>query len=84
MVAGTRSVNLVLSRFVLRGPNDGKVTVRSTELPGMADHVTVRAPHPWLMRDAAAIRHTVAFLRHGRFAPASPDPLDARVPSAFG
>ncbi len=67
IVAGNRSVNVLLSAFVLPGPNDGKVTVRSTMLPGMTDHVTVASPHPWVMRNAAAIGFTVGFLRHGRF-----------------
>ena len=81
IVAGDRSVNLLLSAFVLPRPNDGKVTVQSTKLPGMTDHVVVRSPHPWLMRDAAAIEQTIAFLRHGRFLPTRPSAW-AKLPAA--
>jgi len=37
----------------------------------MTDHTIVRASHPGLLRHPAAIEQTIAFLRNGRFAPAS-------------
>lgn len=67
VIAGDRTVNPLLSLLVLRGANDGKITVRSTRLEGMADHVVVRASHPFVMRDGAAVALTIGFLRHGRF-----------------
>ncbi len=67
VVAGSRSVYLLASLLVLPGPNDGRVTVRSTRLEGMADHITVAAAHHGLARHPEVIRQTVAFIRDGRF-----------------
>jgi hypothetical protein len=33
----------------------------------MADHLVVKASHPFLMRNRNAIRQTIAFLRNGQF-----------------
>jgi pimeloyl-ACP methyl ester carboxylesterase len=66
VIAGTRSVNPLLS-MLLPGPNDGKVTVASTRLTGMKDHLEVAATHPMMMNHPQVIRQTLYFLRHGRF-----------------
>jgi hypothetical protein len=51
----------------LPGPNDGRVTVASTKLDGMADHVVIRASHALMIRNPEAIDQTISFLRDGRF-----------------
>ncbi len=66
IIAGTRSINLILSTF-LPGQDDGKVTIEGTKLEGMADHITLPASHPLMMRNKTVIRQTIHFLRHGRF-----------------
>lgn len=66
IIAGSRSVYPISSRF-LPSPNDGRVSVASTRLDGMADHIVIPTAHPLLVRDARAIAQTVAFLRNGRF-----------------
>jgi pimeloyl-ACP methyl ester carboxylesterase len=66
IIAGTRTINIILSMF-LPNPDDGKVSVASTRLEGMADHFTVPATHPFLMKNKEAIRQTIHFLRLGRF-----------------
>jgi len=66
IIAGNRSVYPVSSAFLPR-PNDGRVSVENTKLDGMADHIVIRASHPWLMRNSVAIEQTVAFLRDGKF-----------------
>ena len=66
IIAGTRSINLILSTY-LPNPDDGKVSVASTRLEGMADHLTVPHSHPVLMQREVVIRQTVHFLRAGRF-----------------
>lgn len=66
IIAGDRSVYPISSRF-LPSPNDGRVSVASTRLHGMADHIMIPTAHPLLVRDARAIAQTVAFLRNGRF-----------------
>lgn len=67
IIAGTESVNLMLSQF-LPNPDDGKVSVARTKVEGMADFVAISATHPFIMRNEEAIRHTLSFLATGSFA----------------
>ena len=67
IIAGCRSIAPIASTFVLPRPNDGRVSVASAKLAGMADHVVVKASHTGLPRHAVAIEQTIAFLHDGRF-----------------
>jgi pimeloyl-ACP methyl ester carboxylesterase len=67
IVAGNRALDPIAWRFVLPRPNDGRVSVESSKLDGMADHITIKATHTGLPRHADAIRQTIAFLAEGRF-----------------
>jgi hypothetical protein len=58
-------------------PNDTMVSVASTGLDGMTDHVVVKASHAGLPHHAEAIAQTIAFLREGRFK-ASVPPMAAQ------
>ncbi len=66
VIAGTESVNLILST-AFDEPNDGKVSVERARVEGMADFITVEASHPFIMRDDDAIRQVLFFLADGRF-----------------
>ena len=66
VIAGTRSLNPVFSRF-LPGPDDGKVALESTKLEGMQDFLALPHTHTFMMRSAEVIRQTIFFLRNGRF-----------------
>lgn len=68
VVAGTRSW-VPLSPWLLPGPSDGRVSVASTQLPGMSDFVTVDTSHSWILRSDEAAMHVLEFLRSGRFRP---------------
>lgn len=71
VIAGTRSVN-PLGALLIRGRSDGTVSLRSARLEGMADFATVPSAHPFLMFSPRAAKLVIAFLREGRFQPASP------------
>ncbi len=67
VIAGDRTLNPLLSYFFLRGPNDGKVTVERTRLPGLADHISLPASHTLIAWDGDALRQAVVFFREGAF-----------------
>jgi len=66
IIAGTHSINLILSTLLPR-PNDGKVSVESTKVEGMADFIALPTTHPFMMRNKSVIDQTVYFLRQGEF-----------------
>ena len=68
VIAGDRSINWINSLTMIKGTDDGKVSVSSSKVSGMADHLVVHVTHPMIMRNKAVIRQTIHFLREGNFA----------------
>jgi triacylglycerol lipase len=66
VIAGKRSVNLMLSSMMPR-PNDGKVTVKSTQIEGMQDFITLPVTHTFMMLNPNVIKQTLLFLKYGHF-----------------
>ena len=74
IIAGRRSIAPVSSYFIVPRPNDGKVSVASTRLEGMADHIVLNASHSLMLWRRDAIDQTIVFLREGRFDQSAPRP----------
>lgn len=68
IIAADRSLYPLESWLMLPGPNDGRVTVARTKLPGMSGHITLPATHAMMIWNARVIRETLHFVREGRFA----------------
>lgn len=66
VIAGSRTINPVLSQY-LPNPDDGKVSVESARVEGMADFLVVPHSHPFIMRRATVIRQTIHFIENGKF-----------------
>lgn len=62
VIAGNKGQRLTFGE-----PNDGIVTVESTRLNGMTEHLVLPHTHTFIMNSRAAADATIRFLRHGTF-----------------
>lgn len=66
VIAGDRSINWINSAMI-KGPDDGKVSVERTKVAWMKDYVVFHVTHPMIMKNRAVIDATLRFLATGSF-----------------
>jgi hypothetical protein len=66
VIAGNKSINWILSTLI-PDKDDGKVSVESTKLDGMNDHIEMETTHPFMMRNEKVIEQVLHYLKKGSF-----------------
>ncbi|PCJ30410.1 MAG: alpha/beta hydrolase [Gammaproteobacteria bacterium] len=71
IIAGTR--NFSIYALMIAKPNDGKVSVESSKIEGMTDHIELAVSHSFMMNNSHVIANVIHFLQSGLFLKKIPD-----------
>lgn len=67
IIAGTQNWMYPLGQVLIKKPNDGCVSIESTKLSGMTDHIAVPALHGTMGWSRNVQSQAIAFLKKGMF-----------------
>lgn len=66
VISGNNSLD-PFSSYIIGGDDDGKVSIASTKVQGMKDHVVVSSTHTFFPSNKNAQEQTIYFLKNGKF-----------------
>lgn len=67
VIAGDNRLVAGLNEFIMKEPNDGLVSVESTKIHGMKDHLVTGALHATIIADPSVWTQITRFIQQGRF-----------------
>ena len=66
IIAGSRSLNPYYS-YLITGPDDGKVSIETTKIAGMKDHIVLPVTHTLMVKSAEVLNQALHFFQNGYF-----------------
>ncbi len=66
IIAGDRSIDPI-SSAIIEGKDDGKVSIDSTKIEGMKDHIVLNATHTFIAQNKKVQKQVLHFLQNGYF-----------------
>jgi len=66
IIAESRSLNPYYS-YLIRGPDDGKVSIKATKVAGMKDHIVLPVTHTSMMKSGEVLNQALHFFQNGYF-----------------
>ncbi|WP_423898981.1 esterase/lipase family protein [Candidatus Pelagadaptatus aseana] len=66
VIAGNRSINWILSGLI-PGEDDGKVSIESTKIDGMNEHLVLPVNHAMMMDNESVIKAVILYLEQGHW-----------------
>lgn len=67
VISGNFSVNPFTSLFLISGDDDGTVSVETTKIKGMKDHLIINSTHNMLLYNEQVVEEAEYFIRNGAF-----------------